>query len=220
MLKCIVFDLDGTLVDIGELFYRVFNTFLARLNLPAVTFEHKGDPWASAHDQTVSRYPQVAELVGRDAFADTWEDVLRAMLRAGEVRPYNGALETLSQLEAAGKTLCLASNTPKRFVDIKLSWFALSGFFEHVFTPQDRWGPKPRPQSLLYVLDRFQLSPEEVLVVGDHAQDVQYGKSAGVHTAAVLGGYGSVEELEAAEPDLLIQSVSQLAELDPGLRGA
>jgi len=210
MTRCVVFDLDGTLVDIGEMFDRVFNTFLSRLGLPAVAFERKGDPWASAHGQTVSRYPQVAELVGGDAFADAWEDVLRAMLDRSEVRLYDGALATLTRLQADGKKLCLASNTPRRFVEIKLSWFALRGFFEHVFTPQDRWGPKPRPDSLLHMLDTLQLSPDEVLMVGDHAQDIEYGKHAGVRTAAVLNGYGSAEELESARPDLLIQSVSQL----------
>ena len=48
MIRCVVFDLDGTLVDIGELFSRVFTMFLTRLHLPAIGFDRRGDPWASA----------------------------------------------------------------------------------------------------------------------------------------------------------------------------
>jgi len=213
MIKCVVFDLDGTLVDIGELFGRVFTMFLSRLHLPAIGFDQRGDPWASAYDAVVSRFPWLAKLIGGKSFGDAWEDVLREMLGRNEVRPYHGALDTLKALRAAGKKLCLATNTPKRFVEIKLTTFGLREFFECVFTPQDEWGGKPSPKSLHYAMEKLGLSPHEVLMVGDHAQDVQYGRNAGIRTAAVLSGYGSPEELKAASPDFLIADVREVVQI-------
>jgi HAD superfamily hydrolase (TIGR01509 family) len=203
MIKCVVFDLDGTLVDVGELFYRVFKAFLEHMHLPAIGFNRKGDPWVSAYDMVVSRFPWLAKLVGGKAFGDTWEKVLIEMIRGGEVRLYVGALDVLKRLHGEGRKLCLATNTPKRFADVKLSLMGLHEYFDCVFTPQDEWGAKPSPRSLLHALDRFRLQPAELLVVGDHAQDVRYGKAAGVRTAAALYGYGNPEEVKMAGPDLL-----------------
>jgi HAD superfamily hydrolase (TIGR01549 family) len=210
MIECVVFDLDGTLVDVGELFGHVFTTFLSRLHLPAIGFDRRGDPWASAYDAAVGTFPWLAKLVGGRSFGDAWEDVLREMLRTGGVKLYHGALETLAQLRGADRKLCLASNTPKRFVEVKLDALGLREFFACVFTPQDEWGAKPNPKSLHYVMEKFGLAPHEVLVVGDHAQDVQYGMNAGARTAAVLSGYGTPEELKAASPEFLIANVAEV----------
>ena len=210
MIKCVVFDLDGTLLDIGDLFGRVFTAFLSRLHLPAIGFDRRGDPWASAYDAFVSKFPWLAKIIGGRMFGDAWEDVLREMLGRGEVRLYHGAVDTLKALRAAQKKLCLATNTPRRFVEIKLDSFGLREFFECVFTPQDEWGAKPSPKSLHYAMEKLGLSPLEVLMVGDHAQDVQYGRNAGIRTAAVLSGYGSPDELKAASPDFLIANVAEV----------
>ncbi len=210
MIKCVVFDLDGTLVDVGDLFCRVFTAFLSQLRLPPVGFDQKGDPWVSAYDAVVSRFPWLAKLLGGNVFGDSWEKTLRERLRDGGVRLYPDAIETLTQLQSSGRALCLATNTPRRFVEIKLAAFDLRRFFECVFTPQDPWGAKPSPKSLFHAMGKLGLKPGEVLMVGDHAQDVLYGKNAGVRTAGLLSGYGSPEELKAAAPDLLLTELREV----------
>lgn len=212
-VKCIAFDLDGTLLDIGGIFYRVFDTLLPRLGLEPIRFTEERGPWKSSIRQATAVYPHVAGHVGGPAFMDAWEEVLRAMLAEGTMRLHEGSVDTLRRLQAAGTKLCLATNTPRRFVDIKLAWFDLRGYFEYVFTPQDRWGSKPRPDSLLHALDALGLSPAEAMMVGDHDVDVQYARNAGVRAVAVLNGGGSEEELIAAEPDIMLPSVAAVPEL-------
>jgi len=210
VIRCVVFDLDGTLVDIGDLFYRIFAEVVRARGLAPLSFDKHGDPWVSAHAQTLAAYPQLRGVAAEPSFADTWERVLTDMLADGEVRVYPEAWSVLEQVHAAGRSLCLASNTPKRFVGIKLEVLGIARLFDAVFTPQDRWGGKPKPDSLLYMMERFGLAPSEVLMVGDHDQDIVYGKNASVRTAAVLSGYGNSEELEAAEPDFLLANISML----------
>jgi len=213
MIRCVVFDLDGTLVDIGDLFYRVFADVVAAHGLEPVPFDRHGDPWVSAHAQTIDRYPELLNVAAEPSFADIWERVLRQMLAEGEVKLCPGALAALEGMCEAGQKMCLATNTPRRFVEIKLDALKIGGFFATVFTPQDPWGPKPKPDSLFHLMEIFQLAPAEILMVGDHAQDIMYGKSAGVRTVGLLNGYGMAEELRSAEPDFVLTHVSEITGL-------
>lgn len=217
-LRCVVFDLDGTLVDLGDMFYRIFSELIRTQGLAPIQFDRHGDPWVSAHGQALAAYPQLCGVTAEPWFADTWEQVVREMLATGEVRLYTGARAMLEQVRESGRRICLASNTPKRFVAIKLEVLGIAHFFDAVFTPQDQWGAKPKPASLFHAMKKFGLAPREIVMVGDHDQDVLYGKNAGVRTVALTGGYGSPEELRAAQPDFLLASIagfpSVLARLD------
>ena len=213
MIRCVVFDLDGTLVDMGDLFYRIFADVVRRAGLPDVAFDKCGDPWVCAHRQTLEAYPQLRGVAGTGSFADTWERVLRQMLAEGSLHLYPGARAVLEGIQSSGRAICLASNTPRRFVEIKLDALDIRRFFDAVFTPQDPWGGKPKPDSLMYVMKRFGLTPDEVVMVGDHDQDVVYGKNAGVRTIGVLNEFNSREELLAAEADHIIERVSDVLQI-------
>ena len=53
---------------------------------------------------------------------------------------------------------------------------------------------------------------KETVFVGDMKHDVDAGRSAGIFTVAVLGGYNSKQMLEDSDPDLLIDNLLQLAD--------
>lgn len=212
MIRCVVFDLDLTLVDIGDLFYRVFAQVTRSAGLEPVRFEKVGEPWASALEQTVARHPELSGVTAQPHFADAWEQVLMEMLAADEVRLYPGARAVLDELRASGRKLCLATNTPKRFVQIKLEALELRPYFEAVFTPQDPWGGKPRPEALFHVMKLLRLDADEMAMVGDHATDVLYGKNAGIKTVAILKQYNTSEELSAAGADRVIEGIENVPE--------
>jgi len=211
LIRCVVFDLDGTLVDTGELFYRLFSEVIRLAGLKPICFEQVGDPWASAYEQACAQYPQLRGITGEPRFAEAWERVLREMLAAGDVRLYPDARAVLHSLHESGRKLCLASNTPKQFVEMKLEALRLKPRFEAVFTPQDVWGPKPRPASLFHVRELFGLGPEEIAMVGDLPPDIIYGRNAGVRTVAILNQYNDRGCLAAAEPDCIVESLAELA---------
>jgi len=118
MIRCVVFDLDGTLVDMGDLFCRIFADVVRAAGLPALSFDKCGDPWVCAHGQTLAAYPQLRGVTATDSFADTWERVLRQMLEAGTLRLYPGARAALAGIQSSSRWVCLASNTPKMYPPI------------------------------------------------------------------------------------------------------
>jgi phosphoglycolate phosphatase-like HAD superfamily hydrolase len=68
-------------------------------------------------------------------------------------------------------------------------------------------GLKPSPEPLLYIVRKWRLKPEEVLMVGDFLYDMLMGRRAGCRTAFVTNGEVIPPELDA---DLVITRLDEL----------
>ena len=86
-------------------------------------------------------------------------------------------------------------------------------FFDAILGGDSLKSKKPDPEGLLYLLDRFQCSSEQTLLVGDSLVDLEAGKAAGVFTCIVNYGFGDPEEIALAKPDCSIDDLSELKEL-------
>ena len=127
---------------------------------------------------------------------------------------YEGIPEMLEELKKKGVTVALATSKPYEFSVEILRHFGLSGYFDHVgaATMDGRISKKEDVISNLL----GQLNYEEkasVLMVGDRHHDIEGAKANGLHSAGVLWGYGSKEELENAGADYLIAEPKDILSL-------
>lgn len=84
---------------------------------------------------------------------------------------YPGAVSLLQDLRAAGKQVFLLSNAQRLFTQPELEMTGLSDRFDAIRISSD-WGvKKPDPAYFQTLLDRLQLSPERILMVGNSAHD-------------------------------------------------
>lgn len=146
-------------------------------------------------------------------FEGIWDKVLREMLTKSEVCLYPGAMELLTKLRGLGRTICLATNTPKKFVMLKLNILFNNWTFDEVFTPQDAWGAKPNPASLFYLMHKYKYSPGELLMIGDLPPDIIYGKNVGVTTVAIHNQYNRISELRKVSPTYIISTLDEVVEI-------
>ena len=65
---------------------------------------------------------------------------------------------------------------------------------------------KPDPEGLLLCLDAMHTIPAEAVMVGDSYTDIQAGKAAGMHTCAILYGYGDKKKLKAENADFSVSA--------------
>ena len=63
------------------------------------------------------------------------------------------------------------------------------------------------------VIAREYWQPSDGILVGDTPVDVETGRNAGVHTVAVLGGFRTRKELEASQPDRIVEDLHELIRL-------
>ena len=122
-------------------------------------------------------------------------------------RPYPGVSEALAALGGRKSTATTKGTPTTRLV---LERFGLLDYFDHV-QGTDGFPAKPEPDVILASLAVFGAAPEDCLLVGDSAADMEAGRRAGVKTCAVLWGYGEREDLARGNPDYWISDPNELA---------
>src|SRR5208283_5235208 len=65
-------------------------------------------------------------------------------------------------------------------------------------------------QKIHEILEENGLVPEETLFIGDMQHDIETARHGGIHSCAVLTGYNTLEQLRAAQPDLIVEHLREL----------
>jgi phosphoglycolate phosphatase len=214
IIKLVIFDLDGTLVDAYKAVAWSLNHALVHMGYPPVD--------AYTIKRTVGRGDR--HLLGNFIAADDLDKALsiyrqhhaRALKTGTSFLP--GAKKLLEELKARGYTLAIASNRPTRFTHIILKHLCIQGLFDYVLCGDKLERPKPAADILEQILTRFSVIAGEALYVGDMTIDVQTGRAAGVKTVAVLTGSSTAEEIDEIKPFKVIHDVYEVAGILEDLR--
>ncbi len=119
---------------------------------------------------------------------------------------YPGVAEGLPRIGGRKATATTKGTPTTRAV---LEQFGLAPYFDHI-QGTDGIPSKPAPDVLFAALKGLNARPEDCLMVGDSAADMEAGRRAGVKTCAVRYGYGSAEALAQWEPDFWISDLREL----------
>jgi ADP-ribose pyrophosphatase YjhB (NUDIX family) len=87
----------------------------------------------------------------------------------------------------------------------------VTGFAEFLEKPYvNVWDKR---QKIHDILNENNLIPEETLFIGDMQHDIETARHGGVHSCAVLTGYNTLDQLRAAQPDLVVEHLGELKEI-------
>ncbi len=129
---------------------------------------------------------------------------------------YDGIDHLLSQLREKGYRLSVASSKPTVFVERILTHFNIKQYFHYVvgsFLDGRRTDKNEIIEEAFRLLGVTSECKQQAIMIGDRKFDVQGAKSHGIPSVAVSYGYGTREELEAANPDYIVDSVQELESL-------
>src|SRR5437870_4147824 len=88
---------------------------------------------------------------------------------------------------------------------------AITGFDQYLDKPYIGIWDKRR--KIHEILEENQLEPGETLFIGDMQHDIEAARHGGVHSCAVLTGYNTLDQLRAAEPDVIVEHLRELREI-------
>ena len=131
--------------------------------------------------------------------------------KEAQVRPFDGALETLRGLRERGHRLALLTNGSATFQRRKLLRFALEPLFELVLVEGELGYGKPDPRVFGAALSHFGIAPKETWMIGDNLEaDVAGAQAAGItgvwHDSLAHG----LPKGSSVVPDRVITSIAML----------
>ena len=210
MYKAIFFDLDGTLTESGEGITKSVQYALEKLGKPEEDLDKLRVFIGPPLMEQFMKYADVDETEARRAVEYYRERY--AVKGIFENRPYDGVENLLRELKGKGYILAVASSKPEYYVPKILDNFNLSSYFEVVVGSEMNGARTSKTEVIEEALKRLNMSDrrKEVLMVGDKEHDVLGARAAGLACVAVGYGYGTKEELTAAQPLKIVASIEEL----------
>lgn len=204
-IKLVIFDLDGTLID--------------SLRDIASAVNHATRPYGILEKSV----PETGELLGTgisilidrvlaDRRDELKDDVMKGFMDyyskhlIEHTTVYPGVRDVLENL--VGYKRAVVTNKREQFAKTMLNELGIDSYFDSVLGSDSVAEKKPSPVPLLHLIDLYNISASEAVMVGDSEIDIAAGKEAGVTTVGVTYGYRERGALEGA--DFIIDDISEL----------
>ena len=208
MLKCLIFDLDGTLVRTNELHLRVMKRVFEhryRVSVPdAVVKPLFGERTSVIFEFLLEKYG----LQGSAGALVREKGKEYARLVKGRDLLKQGTRRLLERL-AKRYALAIVTGSSRQALNVSLKP-RHQALFSCMLTADDVKPGKPSPKPYLVVLKKLGLKRNECLVVGDSVNDLLAAKRARMKRVGVFSGFSSRKELRRQEPLKVLDSVLAL----------
>ncbi|HET8549321.1 MAG TPA: HAD-IA family hydrolase [Bryobacteraceae bacterium] len=206
-----LFDVDGTLLDSAADICGAMGSALQELALEQPCSEAFLRGYIGLHLRDLIRDLLPNHTPDQfDAFLNHYRS-LYVGRQHGSTRAFPGVAEALSCLPGRKSTATTKQTATTRAV---LEQFGLLRYFDHV-QGTDGFPAKPAPDVVFKSLEIFGVPPEDCLLVGDAAADMEAGRRAGVRLCAVTYGYGDRAKIAAWQPDYWIDDLRELCAAVP-----
>lgn len=209
-LDCVLFDLDGTLVDTAPDLVTCLNRAIAKHGYspvdlleirPCISYGAA----AMIKHATDGANEALQQIILDDMLNDYQHNIAEHSVF------FQGITETLSTIERLGIKWGVVTNKRERFTNPLMHALKLTERAACIVSGDTTANSKPHPEPMLTACQQARVKPENCVYIGDAAHDITAGKSANMKTLAALYGYLKQDDQPADwGADALISSPEQL----------
>lgn len=206
--ECVIFDLDGTLVNSEVLNFQAYAELIPEITESQASLikRYEGVQLAAVVSDIEKRY----QLTLPDDFEYIFREHIRGLFEQG-LKPIPGIPELLPALP---QRTCVASNAPQRKIIHALEVTSLSQHFEgNIFSAYDIDAWKPKPDLFLHAAKKMGFEPEQCVVIEDSPTGVEAALASGIQ----VFHYTPKSDVRETKPGY--QSILDIAELSDILVG-
>ena len=211
MIKTIIFDLDGVLIESKEIHYKALNAAL-----PAnyrITYEEH----LSTYDGLPTKKKLDMLTLEKDLPLDLHMEIASEKARQtmnilfDSIKPRMEFTKIFMALKNAGYKIALASNAVKSTVETALDCLELRKYFDVIYSNQDVDKPKPHFEMYFKIMLDLNSKPGETLILEDSHIGRQAVMDAGCHLLPVIDSYDvKLEKIEDKLEELNKQIIVKL----------
>jgi pyrophosphatase PpaX len=208
VIRTVLFDLDGTIIDTNRLIL---------------------ESWRHALGKHLGICPDERELIGyfgeplivtARRFDEANAEMLCAAYREfnvamhdSMVKKIDGVDETISGLKALGIRVGIVTSKKRLIAERGLKNFNLLGLMDVLVTIEDTRECKPQGEPVIKALELLDISPAEALYVGDTHYDILCARNAACRSCAVKYSMVPLDELMKHDPDYILDNLTDLIEI-------
>ena len=207
ILKGIIFDMDGVIIDSEPIHYEIEQNLLKKLGANLSKKEHATfigttdyNMWSSLKER-YNLEPSVEEII------DMKKELF--LRNIDKIQLIDGFYDFMTMLYKKGYKLGLASSNNRKAVESIVEKFELDKYIEVTMSGEDVSKGKPDPEIFLTTAKKLSINPEDCIVVEDAENGVVAAKAAGMKCIALQGNNIGLQDLSNA--DIIIENFSELS---------
>ncbi|MEL6532582.1 MAG: HAD-IA family hydrolase [Pseudomonadota bacterium] len=213
-MRCVIFDLDGTLADTSRDLLEAANATFDELGFPVTL--GPGDAGVALRGGRAMLTLGMARLGAEEAVAqDVIDRGYRLLLEhyseaiSVQTRFYPGAIEAVERCRSRGERVAICTNKPERLAEKLMADLGARDLFDALLGSDSLPVRKPDPVHLFETIDRAGGQRDRACLVGDSDTDRDTARAAGVPSILVTFG-PSGADMAALEPEALLTDYADL----------
>lgn len=213
--KCVIFDLDGTLIDSLQGILDACNITFEQLGINVKKSYEESKDFIGAGATEFARRALKGVKVSPELERKVMENFLinYRKTQITSAKPFPKITEMLLKLKKEGKYICIASNKPHMLLEEVVEHLFPTVKFDIALGQKPNTPEKPDPYIIFQILEQLHVDPDECLYVGDSEYDVHTAHNAGLKSVIVRYGYGFYDKPWIKKATCIIDSVEELKEL-------
>ena len=197
MLKAVLCDLDGTLLDSNHFHAEAWQRTFAHFGIE-VGFEETVKQIGKGGDQLIPALVPADRCNELEKPLKEFRTKLFHREYMDRIVPFSDARRLLERMQREGLRIAVASSSDKADLEAFLMLLKIHDLVEENTTSDDAEQSKPEPDIFQAALKRLKIKPEEALVLGDTPWDIEAATKAGIGSVAVTCGGWHADELKEA----------------------
>ena len=209
MLKAVLFDMDGVIVDTEPLHHKAYKFMFSEVGIKVSDVMYEGFTGQSTHaicsflckNFKLKQSPQELVQLKRDRFTKLFheDDALQLL---------HGVEELIKDYHASGLTLVLASSASMFTINNVTKRFGLDQYFSTKLSGADLKASKPHPEIFINAAKAAGVSPSECFVIEDSTNGIIAAKEAGIFCIAYKSEHSKDQDYSRA--DMLVSDYSDI----------
>ncbi len=204
MIKAVLFDFDGTLINTNDLIFKSYEIAFEAVFNRKITMKEILTLYGKPLSPSLMQYGKEGERLYHiyREFNETHHDEL--------AKPFPGVFDGIMQLSQMGYKLGIVTSKRIPLVKRGLEILNLSDMFDVIVTPEDTKETKPHPEPIILGCQKLGVLPGDTIYVGDSIFDMEAGQAAGTKLCAVKYSVTPKQDLLKFNPDYFVNSIEEL----------
>ena len=200
MIKCVIFDMDGVVVNTEPIAYKANGELFKSLNI-IVPDDVYATFIGSSDKNNMQKIKDLFNLehTREQLLEEKYKYYYAVFDKADDLKLMPGVKDLITDLHNRGTKLILASSAARRKIDKVFTRFGLYSYFDEVISGEDFEFFKPHPAIFLEAVEKSGFDKTECIIIEDSTNGIQAAKAAGVYCIAYVSGHGLPQDTSGAD---------------------